>query len=171
MKPPLCLLLIALSYGSVSAQTNSSLAPRGWFSLPSAQLRPVSPETHNSMAIAGQPVSLTNTVDDVGSGVVTMTNGSTPVANYRNDRLNDQVVLDSYLGEFDYRTYRLLYESDFLKRPEPEPDDLFSRVANEIFKPEPFRIGKTTVCFSVVTAMKRKNPLCLLNPMVLNMSW
>jgi len=119
----------------------------------------------------GQPVSLTNTVDDIGSDVVTISNGSITVANYRNDCINDQVVLDSYLGEFDYQTYRLLSESNFLKRPEPEPDDLFSRAANEIFKPEPVRIGKTTVCFSVVTAIKRKNPLCLVNPMVLNISW
>ncbi len=34
-----------------------------------------------------------------------------------------------------------------------------------------FHIGKTEWSCSILTAIKRRNPLCLLNPIVLNISW
>jgi hypothetical protein len=81
-----------------------------------------------------------------------------------------ELTLASPPNEFDLRTLRRLEDGGFMKRPR-KPDDLFSRIATGIFDPEPVRIGKTTVCCSVITAIKRKNPLCLLNPIVLAVSW
>jgi hypothetical protein len=40
-----------------------------------------------------------------------------------------------------------------------------------IFSPEPIRIGRTELGFSPYTAIKRRNPLCLLNPIPLSLSW
>lgn len=158
---------MAVSYGEVFAQTNSPIAPRAWFSIPTSQLRALKDESHTAKEMFGVLDDQRLAVNSIGSDATNMAR----VVTHRDDCFQDQIILDSYPGEFDYRAYRLLHQSDFLRRPEPPPDDLFSRLAIEIFVPETFRIGKTTVACSLVTAIKRKNPLCLLNPNVLNVSW
>jgi hypothetical protein len=40
-----------------------------------------------------------------------------------------------------------------------------------IFSPEPIRIGRAELGFSPYTAIKRRNPFCLLNPIPLSLSW
>lgn len=47
----------------------------------------------------------------------------------------------------------------------------FDRVAAEIFEPEVFHIGHVAIGSSLSTAIRRKNPLCLLNPYVFWASW
>jgi hypothetical protein len=64
-----------------------------------------------------------------------------------------------------------LKRTGYLTRPEPPSDNLLVRFADSTFRPEVFKIGKTSVTCSIVTAIKRKNPLCLLNPCVLGFSW
>lgn len=64
-----------------------------------------------------------------------------------------------------------LENAGYMKPSPLPPDDLFSRTVNAMFQPEPVRVGRTTVAFSPITAIKRKNPLALLNPIVLNISW
>ncbi len=39
------------------------------------------------------------------------------------------------------------------------------------FRTEVYHVGKTKISCSLLTAIKRKNPLCLLNPIFLNISW
>ena len=68
------------------------------------------------------------------------------------------------------RIYRL-ETGDYVIFHEPPPDNLYVRTMDTIFRPEVIRLGKMSVASSVVTAIKRKNPLCLLNPMVLVFSW
>jgi hypothetical protein len=48
---------------------------------------------------------------------------------------------------------------------------LIDRKLEQIFSPEPIRIGRTELGFSPYTAVKRRNPLCLLNPLPLSLSW
>ena len=69
------------------------------------------------------------------------------------------------------RLHERLNEGGYLALRTPPPDNLYGRTMNAIFKPEPVRVGKTTVAFSPLTAIKRKNPLALLNPIVLHISW
>ena len=64
-----------------------------------------------------------------------------------------------------------LKQTGYLTRTEPPSDNLLIRIAHSTFRPEVFKIGKTSVSCSIVTAIKRKNPLCLLNPFVLSVSW
>ena len=170
----LFLFAMAAGYGIVSGQTNSALAPRTWFTLPpSPQLRPMGHENEFSNQLAIELVSLIDNqpADAASAATPTSANNSAATENWRDDRFPDRMALDSRTGEFDYQSYRLIYEGAYLNRPEPESDDLFSRVVTGVFKPEPFQIGRTTACCSVFTAIKRKSPLCLLNPMVLNISW
>jgi hypothetical protein len=69
------------------------------------------------------------------------------------------------------RYFERLDQAGYLTPPSPPPDDLFSRTVTAMFQPEPIRVGHAKVAFSPITAIKRKNPLALLNPIVLNLSW
>ena len=60
---------------------------------------------------------------------------------------------------------------DYLKPPPIRSDSLIDRVLVDPFTPVGIPVGKAAVSFSVITAVKRKNPLCLLNPIVLIISW
>jgi len=64
-----------------------------------------------------------------------------------------------------------LERGGYLTLPEPPSENRLVRLAESTFRPEVFKIGKTSMSCSIVTAIKRKNPLCLLNPVVLNLSW
>ena len=53
----------------------------------------------------------------------------------------------------------------------PETDSQFSSPEERLFQSEIIRIGKMKVSVSLITAIKRKNPLCLLHPVFLNINW
>lgn len=158
------LLLMSAACSIGRGQTNpSALAARPLFSLPPSELRPLSSASDTPASCASLKKSDTRVENSV----------TNTMASLHWDEVGnaDHLTLARYPGEFDYQSYRLLHENAVLRRKEPELDDFFSRTVREVFVPEPFRIGKTTVCCSLITAIKRKNPLCLLNPMVLNVSW
>ena len=67
--------------------------------------------------------------------------------------------------------YERLERGGYLTPPIRPPENLYTRTVNAIFQPEVMRVGKTFVAFSPFTAIKRKNPLALLNPIVLNIAW
>lgn len=63
--------------------------------------------------------------------------------------------------------YRWINGAACLTRPEfHDPTPL-----EKIFEPEVIQLRKIHLGGSLVTAIKRKNPLCLLNPIVFWMSW
>jgi hypothetical protein len=55
---------------------------------------------------------------------------------------------------------------------EPPPETPLGQALNSIAEPEIVHFGdNTTLACSAVTAVKRKNPLCLLNATFLKMTW
>jgi hypothetical protein len=58
-----------------------------------------------------------------------------------------------------------------LRAEEPAFDHGVNRFMDQVFRPEEFHVGKYSVSSSITTAIKRKNPLCLLNPIVFQVSW
>ena len=66
--------------------------------------------------------------------------------------------------------YRRLEERDDLFAPQPS-QNRFVRATDTIFTPAPIKLGSTYISFTPVTAWKKRNPLCLLNPLVFNISW
>lgn len=66
--------------------------------------------------------------------------------------------------------YRRLEERDDLFAPRPS-SNRFVRATDAIFTPAPIKLGSTYISFTPVTAWKKRNPLCLLNPLVFNISW
>lgn len=59
----------------------------------------------------------------------------------------------------------------YLVGPEPLPEGKVVRALDRIFTPEVVRVGKVPISGSIVTAIKRKNPLCLLSPIIFQLSW
>ena len=167
-KTSVILFVVALGCLSSSGQTNP-IAPRQWFSLPAPQLRRLLPQetvgTKSSDDFSALPA---NSLSSEPPARLTI-QGTARFS--QDDRLPDQMALAWYPGEFDFRAYRMIEEKGYLKRPTLESDSAFVRVVNGIFEPTTFRIGKATVACSVVTAIKKKNPLCLINPLVLSISW
>jgi hypothetical protein len=81
-----------------------------------------------------------------------------------------KLLLDGFKSDLDRRIYRQLDEGGYLTRisePDKDVDYYFGRV----FDPEVFYFGKKTVSCTLVTAIKRKNPLCLLNPVFFQVTW
>lgn len=85
----------------------------------------------------------------------------------------DKQPATSFTSEQDtmLRYHERLKAAGYMKPAPAPPTDLFSRTVNTLFQPEPVRVGRATVAFSPITAIQRKNPLALLNPLVLNISW
>jgi len=67
--------------------------------------------------------------------------------------------------------YRRLEQGGYLTRKEIRSENRFERAIDAIFEPEVIHLRKVDISCSAITAIKRKNPLCLLNPIVLNVSW
>ena len=66
--------------------------------------------------------------------------------------------------------YRRLEERGDLFPPRPS-ENFFVRATDTIFTPAPMKLGSTYISFTPVTAWRKRNPLCLLNPLVFNISW
>lgn len=83
----------------------------------------------------------------------------------------EQMSLNSWTSDFHQQIYRRLEEGGYLNRPRGPSDNLFVRAVDGIFRPEVVHFKKVDVSCSLVTAIKRKNPLCLLNPIFLSVDW
>ena len=80
------------------------------------------------------------------------------------------VALNASLAEGGFHSSVIRSDRFYLTRAEPL-DSGMARVVDRIFTPEVVHIGKIPISASIITAIKRKNPLCLLNPIVFQASW
>lgn len=124
-----------------SGQTNSAVSRAQLFSLPAVRLRTSSLEPGKDEVLP-----------QLQSGQMTLSSeGSHSDASPRLD------------------VYRRLEEGGYLTRLEPQSS--VEQCVDSLFRPEVLHLRKVTVACTLVTAIKRKNPLCLLNPVFLNVSW
>ena len=75
------------------------------------------------------------------------------------------LTTDLRAGEFQQ------YQRFAIIPPVREPDDRLTRCFDAVFRPEEYHVGKTLFSCSILTAINRKNPFCLLNPEFLHWSW
>jgi hypothetical protein len=59
----------------------------------------------------------------------------------------------------------------YLTPAEPPSDSAFARAVDSVLHPEVITLGKTRLQCSIIKAIKRKNPLCLIDATVLKLSW
>jgi len=169
MKLVTSLLLISYWVSSL-AQTNSTPAAPEPASLPSP-----APELQTPPPELETPAQLptTNSLLGLEPGAPWPKREKSLLEDYSvlaDGELHDPAALNSEQAVM-LRYHERLKRAGYLTRAPAPPEDLFSRTVNAMFQPEPVRVGRTTVAFSPVTAIKRKNPLALLNPIVLNISW
>jgi hypothetical protein len=65
---------------------------------------------------------------------------------------------------------RLVQQGYFKPRP-IDADPPFEHFVQTIFIPEVTHLGKVDLSCSILTAIQRKNPLCLINPIFFQLTW
>jgi hypothetical protein len=145
---------LALFTLSCSGQTNTSAATPLGFSLPPLHLRGELVETENDVG---------GTNSDKAAPRISL---STPAA-----LSTPAVALQSSLSDAEFSNRVIRSGEFYLTRAELPADNGVVRFVEGIFTPEVVHLGKVQVACPIVTAIKRKNPLCLLNPLVFQVSW
>ncbi len=161
-------ILLVIGCMNGMGQTNSSPARSEWLSLPPTQLREV---VANDSPARKLPNDASKLSDAPAAPATPSEPATSDFQSDQNPGLSLEHSLTSSL-ESDAALSRRLEAQGYLVRKQPESKNYFVRSVNTMFDSEPIRIGKTTtVNCPLVTAIKKKNPLCLLNPLVLNISW
>jgi len=150
-----CACAVAWLAVSCSGQTNTSAATRLSFSVPPLRLR------------GELVVGTENPFGDTNSDKATPTISLTPPTAVA----PPSVALQSSLGDAEFSSRVIRSGEFYLTRAEPPADSGVVRFVEGIFTPEVIHLGKVQVACPIVTAIKRKNPLCLLNPLVFQISW
>jgi len=174
------LTLLSLAFCSLNcfAQTNSS-TPDLLFSIPSLDIRIVPAAIQASadnqklsgdsprLALARPTACSASNVESPNSSMF----NPKYIALSMPSQAPEDFVRDSFRTDFDRALYQRLDRAGYFTRPAFISRNALDRSIDNIFNPEVFRIGKTSVSCSIFTAVKRKNPLCLANPIFLNISW
>ena len=84
---------------------------------------------------------------------------------------SEELSTDSFRSDVARAIYQRLDRDGFFNRPPVVYENGLDRFIDNTFSPEVFRVGKVEVSCSLLTAIKRKNPLCLANPWFLNITW
>ena len=144
------------------AQTNSSANHIRFFSIPTAQLRTVDtnlPPSRTGLQQGEVGLHWWQVETSVTDPKVQPSHALTSVV-----KSDDQDFRLPYGSHYDF--------DSIIIRPAKVPADPVTWVLDSVFRPEEFNVGRTiTVSCSILTAVKRKNPLCLLNPLFLSVSW
>jgi hypothetical protein len=145
---------------TVAAQTNSCPQYTRWFIIPEPQLR-----TESTEPLELRSDRLENQVD------LSSLPAKTKFADLKMEH-SDPNILNVDRGGQWFESYYLRQQDFGFIRKIQVSDGILGRAFDSVFRPEEFRVGKaTTVSCSILTAIKRKNPFCLLNPIFLNVSW
>src|SRR6266568_396606 len=135
------------------SQTNSPLIPSGLLSLTPVQLRKLTSEpeklvqTPATGSVASQAAVPPHKPEEMD------------IPELRNPApLPDKMFLSS--SERVQAFYRRLEEGGYLTRRELSSKNAFDRCMDAVFEPEVVHLRKIDVSCSLITAMKRRNPLC-----------
>jgi hypothetical protein len=145
---------------TAAAQTNSLQQCLRCFIVPKSHLRTEYSEPAESRA-------------DPQDGQVSLSSSPTEMgAAHLKIQSSDRIGLSADRGEWDAERYYLRQPNFGFIAPARVSDNLVIRALDSVFRPEEFHVGRTaTVSCSILTAIKRKNPFCLLNPIILDVSW
>jgi len=155
---------------NIFAQTTLPAAPGRLFALPAVQLRPLASERCQPAQLAGPETQPESPSLQSSARMIRLPASEAPSARLSaSSGVRDQLSLISQ-SAFDPDLYRHLEQGGFLARQSAGPATVAERCL-DIFRPEVIHLGKTYVSCSLLTAIKRKNPLCLINPIFFNLSW
>ena len=164
------ILLCAITLHSLNAaaQTNCPPNPSRLFSVPTVALRAplisrlvvpsVSSDLPTVQVSNSQTVPRTGTLLDISHDA-------------SNNAVSGEITANRFNSDFDQRLFWRLEKGGYLTQHAPGSDNRLDRVLDGIFQPEIIHVGKTTVSCSLLTAITRKNPLCLINPIFFQLCW
>jgi hypothetical protein len=145
---------------SAAAQTNCPLQYTSWLVVPEPQLR-----TEQAEPPAAKPES-----QELQTGLRLL-----PAEMSAADPKSPHpapIVLSADYGDQDSQPYYRMQRGTGIIAPAHASDDPLTRASDSVFRPEDFHIGKTaTFSCTILTAIERKDPLCLLNRFFLIVSW
>jgi len=149
------------------SQTNGTLVESNLFSLTQLQLRlPVLRSPHSTQSAA------ISVVNELKLGPPLPTQPESIPASTTNTTHFTNTLNQATSGTFsDMSPYPARELGSFLTKRDPEAQSLLRHPVDTIFEPETLRLGKVNFSCSIVTAIKRRDPLCLLNPAFLGLSW
>jgi hypothetical protein len=151
--------LVLFFAGTACAQTNSADACGSLFLVPGSHLRDQQSDAPSpSRTLSADPIVSSGQVfPDTTAGM--------------DERLRAvRVSLSTGMDRFDLDLlHKLELDGTFVRQPDP-PTGL-AKFADSTFRPEVISLGKVKFACTLITAIKHKNPLCLLNPYFLNFSW
>lgn len=167
-------LTCALALLALNVSAQPAVAPKqtSLFSLPETQLRPLMLDAHGQTIEQSTLMADSPRVMEPARAQTTLSNPQPAVS--VSGSLVGQAISSARDGAFNQTIYRRLMEGGYLTRPPAKSDSLLDRgkeAIGSMFTPEPFHVGKSEWSCSVVTAIERQNPLCLLNPIVFNICW
>ena len=156
----LIVLVVAGMALAAVAQTNSFPQYERWFILPKPHLRTGFTEPAELRSDSGdEQVNLSSLPAELRSAHLRIQRSEPKNANV------DQV-------EGNVQRYYLRQPGFGLIPPARISDNLMVRAFDSVFQPEEVHVGRTaTVSCSIWTAIIHKNPSCLLNPIIVNVSW
>jgi hypothetical protein len=147
------MVIVAMAFGvAAAAETNGTPNCNRLFVLPETHLR-VEFEKESRTALA---------LREANSSALTKKKTVQSEARHADTFI---VATDLRAGEFQQ------YQRFTIIPPVHESDDGLTQCFDAVFRPEEYHVGKTMFSCSILTAINRKNPLCLLNPEFLHWSW
>ena len=163
-----CFLALLFCGWSLAAQTNSGSLSRELFSTPQLQLRPLAQKP----AIPRADFSDNNQLmqPDLPRADDSKLSAGGP---WENSSIGNSFELG--ISNDRSRSFAMQYErlerGGYLRRPELPTENRLYRFVNATFEPEVIHLGKASVSCSLITALKKKNPLCLIDPIFFHLSW
>ena len=164
----LCCLLLICCAGNLVAQTNSPAVAGQLFSTPQVRLRLLNPESGSGTSV------VTDDSRGLPSDAALSQDFLLRPEAARSGKPKDSFEAMSGSGGstgFAWAIYERLERGGYLTRPELPTENRLERLVNATFVPEVIQWRKVSVSCSIVTAIKRRNPLCLLNPIFLDVRW
>ena len=161
-------LLFVLTWVHSQAETNP---PAEIFSVPPLNLRLTDEQQLRSEASPPIDTNITLELPAMDHAPKPITVFLRPTPGSVTTPTAEDMSLSAFSSPFHQQLYRRLDEAGYFTRPQLQADSLLDRGIDAIFTSEVFRVGKTEVSCSVLTAIKRRNPLCLLNPIFLDVWW
>ena len=158
---------MVLQFFKAGSQTHTDAPSLLMFSIPAVTLRapPSSPTLEESQPSSSPiPQAFESQRLAVGSLTNSVTTGT-------QDTFSGEVSSDNFSSDFERRLFSRIEKGGYLGQRRPAPVKVLDKIVDNIFEPEIIHAGKTTVSCSLVTAIRRKNPLCLINPVFFQWCW
>jgi len=163
-----CCFLVICCSGNLLAQTNSLSVSDHLFSTPQTGLRFLNTESNSQpQDVIGDLTELQRR-SGLSQGFATNPEVAT---NAERHGSFEATSASGGMSGLSLQIYDRLEKGGYLTRPALPSEDRLDALVNTIFVPESIKFRKVSVSCSIVTAIKRKNLLPLLNPIFLDIRW